>query len=135
MRVSIRFAKTHGHKNQRIYQVLVQTSTKSPKAGSIIERVGVYSPYKNKAVDGSKLAYLDIDRIKYWLSHGAQPSRGVYRLLQYANVLPPQNHALPLNFDREIFKESEAKARKFWRKKRRIQKSKLGLKVDNEEEL
>lgn len=41
-----------------------------------------------------KPASLNMDRIRYWLSVGARPSRPVSILLGLAGVLPPHPHSL-----------------------------------------
>lgn len=41
------------------------------------------------AQDGNKHVGLKLDRIRYWLSAGAQPSPPVARLLGQAGVIPP----------------------------------------------
>jgi small subunit ribosomal protein S16 len=46
------------------------------------------------AKDGNKHVGLNIDRIKYWLSVGAQPSATVARLLGQAGVIPRAPHEL-----------------------------------------
>ncbi|GBG75994.1 hypothetical protein CBR_g21235 [Chara braunii] len=48
--------------------------------------VGHYDPLPGK--DGMKRVGLDFERIRYWLSVGAQPSDTVARLLGKAGILP-----------------------------------------------
>lgn len=50
--------------------------------------VGHFDPIPGK--DGNKHIGLAKDRIKYWLSVGAQPSDTVARLLGQAGVMPQQ---------------------------------------------
>jgi ribosomal protein S16 len=51
-----------------------------------VSQLGTYNPIANK--DGIKEVRLDVDRIKYWLSVGAQPSDKVAWLLGKADILP-----------------------------------------------
>lgn len=44
---------------------------RSPRDGSVVEQLGWYDP---KAKDPAKQIQLDDERVKYWLSVGAQPS-------------------------------------------------------------
>jgi small subunit ribosomal protein S16 len=45
---------------------------RSPRDGKFIEELGTYQPRKK----GEKYT-MDLDRVKYWLSKGAQPSETV----------------------------------------------------------
>ncbi|MCX6759522.1 MAG: 30S ribosomal protein S16 [Candidatus Nealsonbacteria bacterium] len=69
----IRFLRT-GKKNQPSFKLVVVEKTRSSTSGRFVEQVGFYNPLtKEKVFKG--------DRIKYWLSVGAQPSNTVYNLL------------------------------------------------------
>lgn len=50
--------------------------------------MGTYDPYPSP-IDGVKEVRLTIDRIKYWLAVGAQPSDRVAYLLWRAGLVPP----------------------------------------------
>jgi small subunit ribosomal protein S16 len=52
--------------------------------GQVLENLGWYNP---QAKDKANQVHLDIDRIKHWLSVGAQPSDTVLTLLIKANVV------------------------------------------------
>lgn len=69
-----------GKINQPSYRIVVVEHTASPKAGSFVERLGSYNPR-------SKERILDTDRVKYWLSVGAQPSGTMHNMLVTAGVL------------------------------------------------
>lgn len=84
MPVRIRLAR-FGRKNAPHYRVYVADS-RAPRDGKHVEIVGHYDPVAH--VDGHKHVGLNIERIKYWLSVGAQPSDTVARLLGQAGVLP-----------------------------------------------
>ena len=84
MPVRIRLAR-FGTKNRPHYRVYVADS-RAPRDGKHIEIVGHYDPIAQK--DGHKHVGLNIERIKYWLSVGAQPSDTVARLLGQAGVIP-----------------------------------------------
>ncbi len=69
----IRFFR-QGKKNQPFYKIVVTEKTRPPRAGRFVEEVGFYNPKtKEKGLKG--------ERIKYWISVGAQPSDTVYNLL------------------------------------------------------
>lgn len=84
MGVRIRLAR-FGTKNRPYYRLYVADS-RAPRDGKHLEIVGRYDPIAQK--DGHKHVSLNIERIKYWLSCGAQPSDTVARLLGQAGVIP-----------------------------------------------
>ena len=65
-----------GAKKAPYYRVVVADS-RSPRDGRFIEELGVYDPM----ADGEKLR-LDAERVKYWISQGAQPTDTVRGLLK-----------------------------------------------------
>ena len=79
MAVRIRLTRV-GSKKNPIYRVVVADG-RSPRDGRFIEIVGRYNPQ----TDPSTIE-LDEDRIKDWLSKGAQPSSTVQRLLKAKGV-------------------------------------------------
>ncbi len=69
----IRLQRT-GRTNYRSFKVVVTEKTKSARHGRSVEEVGFYNPStKEKSLKG--------ERIKYWISVGAQPSATVHNLL------------------------------------------------------
>lgn len=71
--------------NVPFYRIFV-ADARSPRDGKHVEQVGYYNPVPEK--DGNKHIGLHIDRIKYWLSVGAQPSEKVAWLLGRAGIIP-----------------------------------------------
>ncbi len=63
--------KRVGAKNAPVYRIVVADS-RSPRDGKFIEELGTYHPLKR----GNNYT-LDLERAKYWLSKGAQPSETV----------------------------------------------------------
>lgn len=88
--VTIRFA-LYGCKNRPFFYI-VATNRFKPRNRGYLEQVGTFDPLPNTR--NEKLASLNMDRIRYWLSHGARPSRPVAMLLGLAGVLPPHPHSL-----------------------------------------
>jgi small subunit ribosomal protein S16 len=84
MPVRIRLAR-FGQKNRPFYMIFVADS-RAPRDGKHLEVVGHYDPIPSK--DSHKHVGLHIDRIKYWLSVGAQPSDTVRRILSQAKIIP-----------------------------------------------
>jgi small subunit ribosomal protein S16 len=87
MAVSIRLRR-EGAKNRPYFKVVVADS-RSPRDGKFIETVGTYDPKKP-----SHNSTLDIDRIEYWISKGAQPSDTVHSLIKKTKQ-PSQEEPAP----------------------------------------
>ncbi|KAK9671883.1 hypothetical protein RND81_12G061300 [Saponaria officinalis] len=75
-----------GCKNKPFYRVMAADS-RSPRDGKHLEVLGYYNPLPG--MDGQKRMGLNFDRVKYWLSVGAQPSDPIQRILFRAGLLPP----------------------------------------------
>ena len=74
-----------GAKKRPFYKIVVADSRR-PRDGKFIEKVGFFNPLLPK--DKTERLSLDLERIKYWLSQGAQPSERIARFLGEANVIP-----------------------------------------------
>ncbi|RMX45819.1 hypothetical protein pdam_00015608 [Pocillopora damicornis] len=88
--VTLRFA-LYGCKNRPFFHI-VATNRKRPRNYGALEQVGTYDPLPNTR--NEKLVSLNMDRIRYWLSVGARPSRPVAILLGLAGILPPHPRSL-----------------------------------------
>lgn len=75
MAVKLRLTRV-GSKKNPIYRI-VAADSRSPRDGKFLEIVGRYNPQ----TDPSTIE-LDEERIRHWLSQGAQPSNTVQRLLK-----------------------------------------------------
>jgi small subunit ribosomal protein S16 len=69
-----------GSKKNPIYRVIVADS-RSPRDGKFIEIVGRYNPQ----TDPSTIE-LNEDKVRAWLSKGAQPTESVARLLKIRGI-------------------------------------------------
>jgi small subunit ribosomal protein S16 len=78
MAVRIRL-KRIGAKNQPAFRIVVADG-RSPRDGKFIEELGTYQPLKK----GDNFT-LKLDRAKYWLSKGAQPSDTVASFIKKAS--------------------------------------------------
>ena len=78
MSVKIRMKRV-GAKNDPVFRIVVADS-RSPRDGKFIEELGTYQPRKK----GDNVT-LDLDRAKYWLSKGAQPSETVASFIKKKN--------------------------------------------------
>jgi len=78
--LSIRLTRV-GKKKQPSYRIIVLDKKKDPW-GKYLENLGFYNPRTNpKTID------LKVDRIKYWISKGAQASATVNNMLVDAGIL------------------------------------------------
>ena len=75
MAVKLRLTRV-GSKKNPIYRI-VAADSRSPRDGKFLEIVGRYNPQ----TDPSTIEF-DEERIRHWLSKGAQPSNTVQRLLK-----------------------------------------------------
>ena len=82
MSLKIRLARG-GAKNRPYYRVVVADS-RMPRDGRYIERVGSYNPMLEHG-DENRLVIRE-DRVKHWLSVGAQSTDRVQRLLAQAGM-------------------------------------------------
>ncbi|MBR0161023.1 MAG: 30S ribosomal protein S16 [Oscillospiraceae bacterium] len=65
-----------GAKKAPYYRIVVADS-RAPRDGRFIEEVGTYNP----AADSDKLK-VDMERVKYWIANGAQPTDTVRGLIK-----------------------------------------------------
>ena len=71
-----------GAKKKPSYRVVVADS-RSPRNGRFIETVGLYNPLTNPPT-----AKVNEEKVRYWLSHGAQPTEAVQRILGWTGIVP-----------------------------------------------
>ncbi len=79
--VTIRLAR-HGSKKNPFYHITVADRAAS-RDGRFVERVGFYNPV---AKGQSEVLRVDLARVEYWLSVGAQPSEMVKKLVKKARA-------------------------------------------------
>ena len=82
MALKIRLARG-GSKKRPYYRIVVAQAT-APRDGSFIEKVGTYNPLLAK--DSGERVSLNVERVKHWLSVGAQPTDRVLRFLDAAGL-------------------------------------------------
>jgi small subunit ribosomal protein S16 len=84
MAVRIRM-KRFGRKNRPYFRI-VATDHHSPRDGATIETLGHYDPIEK---DETKVLDLNEERVRYWLSVGAQPSETVASILAGRKIQIP----------------------------------------------
>jgi small subunit ribosomal protein S16 len=101
MALRIRLARA-GAKKRPYYRIVVAEAT-APRDGRFVEKVGTYNPMLPR--DHTDRIRLVEDRIKYWLSVGAQPTDRVELFLANAKLV-----AMPQRPDQPKKSQPKAKA-------------------------
>ena len=82
--LKIRLAR--GGAKKRPYYSIVIADSRAPRDGKFLEKVGSYNPMLPR--DGEqKRVNLNVERLQYWLSKGAQPTDRVQRFLSQDETL------------------------------------------------
>lgn len=79
--VTIRMSRSGAKK--RPYYTVVVTDSRNKRDGRCIERVGFFNPL---AQGQEETLRLDMERIKHWISQGAQTSARVTKLIEQAQA-------------------------------------------------
>lgn len=77
--LTIRLSRV-GRKNDPSFRVIVVESKRKPQPGNYLENVGSYDPRTDRIE-------LKADRIKHWISNGAQVSDTVHNLLVSQKII------------------------------------------------
>ena len=110
--VIIRLARSGAKKNP--YYFITVADERRPRDGAFIEKLGFFNPLIPK--EKKERMGLDVERVKYWLGQGAQPTTRVARLLGENEIMPmpakgnnPQK-AIPKKDRKKTEEGGEAKA-------------------------
>ena len=74
-----------GVKKRPVYKIVIADS-RYPRDGKFLEKVGSFNPLLPK--DKKERIQVEAERIKYWISKGAQPTLRVSRILGEAKLMP-----------------------------------------------
>ena len=91
MAMKIRLAR--GGSKKRPFYSIVAADSRMPRDGRFIEKLGTYNPLLPK--DSEDRVKMNVERIQYWMDHGAQPSDRIARFLENAGVLEKKERANP----------------------------------------
>ena len=91
MAMKIRLAR--GGSKKRPFYRIVAADSRMPRDGRYIEKLGTYNPLLAK--DSEDRVKMDMERVKYWLSEGAQPTDRISRMLEAAGVLDKKERNNP----------------------------------------
>ncbi|MDV7271978.1 30S ribosomal protein S16 [Thioclava sp. A2] len=84
MAMKIRLAR--GGSKKRPFYAIVASDSRMPRDGRFLEKLGTYNPLLAK--DSEERVKMNMERVQYWLSQGAQPTDRVARFLEAAGVAP-----------------------------------------------
>ena len=82
MAMKIRLSR--GGSKKRPFYRIVAADSRMPRDGRFLEKLGTYNPLLPK--DSEERVKMDMDRVNYWLSKGAQPTDRIARMLEAAGV-------------------------------------------------
>ena len=74
-----------GVRKRPIYKIVIADG-RYPRDGKFIEKIGSYNPLLPK--DKKERIKIEAERVKYWMSKGAQPTLRVSRILGEKEILP-----------------------------------------------
>ena len=74
-----------GVRKRPIYKIVVADG-RYPRDGKFIEKLGSYNPLLPK--DKKERVKVEFERVKYWMSKGAQPTLRVSRILGEMELMP-----------------------------------------------
>ncbi len=113
--MSVRIRLSRGGSKKRPFYKVVAADQRAPRDGRFIERLGSYNPMLPQ--DHADRFVINEERVKYWLSQGAQPTERLEKLLSNLGLVnkpalrnQPQKSA-PKAKAQERLKEKEEKAK------------------------
>ena len=74
-----------GVRKRPVYKIVIADS-RYPRDGKFIEKIGSYNPLLPK--DKKERLTVEAERVKYWMSKGAQPTLRVSRILGEVQIMP-----------------------------------------------
>lgn len=100
--VTIRLARTGAKKRPFYHLTVAESSVK--RDGKFIERLGFFNPIATGKAERLKV---DLERVDYWMSVGAQPSERAAQLIRQARK-GVGVAAAPVKAEEEVAAEAEA---------------------------
>ena len=96
-----------GVRKRPVYKIVVADG-RYPRDGKFIEKLGSYNPLLPK--DKKERIKIEFERVKYWMSKGAQPTLRVSRILGEMQLMPmPKPGNNPLKAIPKKDRQKEAK--------------------------
>ena len=112
--MAVRIRLSRGGSKKRPFYRIVAADQRAPRDGRFIEKLGTYNPLLPK--DHAERLVLDAEKIKSWLSKGAEPTERLQKLFSTLGLCAaPKLHDQP--------KKSAPKAKAVERMKEKAEKS------------
>ncbi|KAL0951321.1 hypothetical protein HGRIS_008027 [Hohenbuehelia grisea] len=92
MPIRLRF-QLHGTRHSRIFH-LVAIDQRVRRDGKPAELLGIYNPRLQLGQPEKSMEW-SVDRIKYWLSVGATPTKSVAKFLEIGRIIKPDTRWHP----------------------------------------
>lgn len=96
----------YGRRNRPFYRIAA-VEKRARRDGPIIENLGWYNPL---APDATKQIEINDERVKFWLSKGAQPSDTVRDFLAKRQLVDLKSWEADREYDRNMVAQNKAKA-------------------------
>ena len=91
MAMKIRLAR--GGSKKRPFYRIVAADSRMPRDGRYVEKLGTYNPLLPK--DSEDRVKMNLERVQYWMSEGAQVTDRVSRMLEAASVIEKKERNNP----------------------------------------
>ena len=91
MAMKIRLAR--GGSKKRPFYRIVAADSRMPRDGRYVEKLGTYNPLLPK--DSEDRVKMNLERVQYWMSEGAQVTDRVSRMLEVAGVIEKKERNNP----------------------------------------
>ena len=89
--MAMKICLARGGSKKRPFYAIVASDSRMPRDGRFIEKLGTYNPLLAK--DSEDRIQMNMERVQYWLSQGAEPTDRVARFLEAAGVTPKTERA------------------------------------------
>ena len=89
--MAMKLRLSRGGSKKRPHYSIVAADSRYARDGRFVEKLGTYNPLLPK--DSEDRVKMDLERVQYWLGHGAQPTDRVSRFLEAAGVIEKKERA------------------------------------------
>lgn len=113
--MSVRIRLSRGGSKKRPFYKIVAADQRAPRDGRFIERLGSYNPMLPQ--DHAERFTINEERVKYWLSNGAEPTERLAKMLGNLGLVSKPDlrsqpsKSAPKAKAQERLKEKEEKAK------------------------
>ena len=91
--MAIKNRLARGGSKKRPFYRIVAADSRMPRDGRFVEKLGTYNPLLPK--DSEDRVKMNLERIQYWMSEGAQVTDRISRMLEAAGVVPKKERNNP----------------------------------------